>query len=165
MSVLHTFQQERTYEKDEEDIELEEIVFGPDEETNTAPTLDFFVDELGDHEPEEKDPENFKWIDHNEDVRVDLQSKNRLKKLRTSFSEETITGDEYEQRLRTQFQKINPTPSWAAVPDKDVAVDELFQTTGGFLDKSAIILNPEKVRMTRVADANQHEPSNVYRTK
>ena len=144
------------YVKDSEDYELEEIVFGTQ---SIAPqeSLGFVIDEAGAHEKVE---EQFIWTDNN-DVQIDLKSKNRLKKLKVDFDEQIIQGTEYEERLRSQFQKINPTPSWAKVPDEEIVVDELFQTAGSLLQNTIASINPDKLRMTRLPDANRNEVSNV----
>lgn len=44
---------------------------------------------------------------------MSLISNHRRRKLRDALTEETVGGKEYERRLRRQFEKINPTPSWA----------------------------------------------------
>lgn len=36
----------------------------------------------------------------------------RLRKLRQTAAEDEITGREYETRLRSQFERINPEPAW-----------------------------------------------------
>lgn len=151
---------QQVYEKTEQDLELEGFLFGTVEES-PAETSGFFIDESGDHDDDKKESDNYIWKDHHDDIKVGLQSKNRLKKLRTDFDEDLIGGAEYEQRLRSQFQKINPTPNWAAVPDDEIVVDELFQTAGSLVQKSVPSINPDRLRMTRVADANKIEPSNV----
>ncbi|CAB4406560.1 unnamed protein product [Rhizophagus irregularis] len=59
------------------------------------------------------------WQDSDdENITVSLKSKNRLKKLRTTEEEDIISGDQYEKRLRNQFEKLHPTPNWAIVPSK-----------------------------------------------
>ncbi|RIA95755.1 WD40-repeat-containing domain protein [Glomus cerebriforme] len=59
------------------------------------------------------------WQDSDdENIIVSLKSKNRLKKLRTTEEEDIIPGDQYEMRLRNQFEKLHPTPKWAVVPSK-----------------------------------------------
>ncbi|CAG8806355.1 22742_t:CDS:1, partial [Racocetra persica] len=54
------------------------------------------------------------WEDSDDEkVCVSLQSKNILKKLRKDEDEDVISGDQYEKRLRQQFEKLYPTPNWA----------------------------------------------------
>ncbi|KAL7748805.1 U3 snoRNP protein [Sorochytrium milnesiophthora] len=62
-------------------------------------------------------PKGPRWQDKADaELQVDLTSQNRLKKLRTTEDEQLLDGDVFEQRLRQQFEKINPTPHWASVP-------------------------------------------------
>ncbi|CAG8446673.1 5690_t:CDS:2 [Cetraspora pellucida] len=59
------------------------------------------------------------WEDSDDEkVCVSLQSKSMLKKLRKNEDEDVISGDQYEKRLRQQFEKLYPTPNWATVPSK-----------------------------------------------
>ncbi|KAJ3321045.1 U3 snoRNP protein [Blyttiomyces sp. JEL0837] len=57
------------------------------------------------------------WQDDDTDsVMIDLtQGANRLRKLRDTEDETTISLQEYERRLRRQFIKMHPTPDWARV--------------------------------------------------
>ncbi|KAM6497715.1 WD40-repeat-containing domain protein [Amanita muscaria] len=41
-------------------------------------------------------------------------SHKRLRKLRDAPDEDVLTGKEYESRLRRQFERINPEPTWAS---------------------------------------------------
>jgi len=41
-----------------------------------------------------------------------LNGHSRLRKLRQTAAEDEITGREYETRLRSQFEQINPEPAW-----------------------------------------------------
>jgi U3 small nucleolar RNA-associated protein 18 len=41
-----------------------------------------------------------------------LNGHSRLRKLRQSAEENEITGRDYETRLRSQFEQINPEPTW-----------------------------------------------------
>lgn len=41
-----------------------------------------------------------------------LNGHSRLRKLRQAVEEDEITGREYETRLRSQFERINPEPVW-----------------------------------------------------
>jgi len=62
------------------------------------------------------------WKDEDDDdVLVDISSINRLRKLRKSEEETTITGVELEKRLRTQFEKTSGSVdvSWAKIEKDD----------------------------------------------
>lgn len=54
------------------------------------------------------------WEDADDtELEVSLTSHPRLRKLRDAPTEDAVGGREYERRLRRQFEKINPTPTWA----------------------------------------------------
>jgi len=51
---------------------------------------------------------NVKWIDHDDqEIQINLNKKNNLKKLKKFKNEEIITGSEFQERLREQFVKMN----------------------------------------------------------
>jgi U3 small nucleolar RNA-associated protein 18 len=54
------------------------------------------------------------WQDSDDDrLAVSLASNNRLRKLRRTEEEDVINGREYTRRLRQQYLKLHPTPTWA----------------------------------------------------
>ncbi|KAH9920333.1 WD40-repeat-containing domain protein [Fomitopsis serialis] len=62
--------------------------------------------------PKKKGPA---WTDPDDPaLQVSLVADKRRRKLRDAASEDMVGGREYERRLRRQFEKINPTPDWAA---------------------------------------------------
>merc|ERR1711871_413721 len=72
-------------------------------------------------ENEDAPPVAAAWIDEDDAARViDLsgtdKGKSRLKKLRTSRSQQTLDGGKYAETLRKQFQGVQPDVSWAALP-------------------------------------------------
>jgi U3 small nucleolar RNA-associated protein 18 len=52
------------------------------------------------------------WED-SEDERIDLTAKSRTRKLRKTKNESQVSGKEYEQRLRDQFEKVHGRQAWA----------------------------------------------------
>jgi U3 small nucleolar RNA-associated protein 18 len=67
-----------------------------------------------DVEEEEEEAEPAVWYDSDDDrLAVSLASQARLRKLRTTESEDVVSGKEYIRRLRNQFQQLHPTPEWA----------------------------------------------------
>ncbi|KAJ5102828.1 hypothetical protein N7532_003357 [Penicillium argentinense] len=65
-------------------------------------------------EDDEEDSAPAVWYDSDDErLAVSLASKAKLRKLRTTESEDVISGKEYIRRLRTQFQHMHPTPEWA----------------------------------------------------
>ncbi|CAI2168790.1 11953_t:CDS:10 [Funneliformis geosporum] len=107
------------------------------------------------------------WQDSDdENVTVSLKSKNMLKKLRRTEDDDLISGDQYEKRLRNQFEKLHPTPNWAVVPskrkrqtdkermedsDENLSEVEEVEESG----KNKWKLKAKKLEIYRVKDANQ----------
>lgn len=112
-----------------------------------------------------------------------LNGPSRLRKLRHFMDEDTITEKEYESRLRTQFERINPEPAWAqrtrkrnrkarGIDDErpgDTAGEEeegeenwgnLFTSTNGILKatesqrKKHVALPSGTISIERLRDAN-----------
>lgn len=53
------------------------------------------------------------WYDSDDDrLTVSLASNTRLRKLRDSLDEDVISGREYIERLRRQYERLHPTPEW-----------------------------------------------------
>lgn len=60
------------------------------------------------------------WADSDDDrITVSLASNPRLRKLRNTESEDLVNGREYAKRLRRQFERLYPVPSWA-IPSASV---------------------------------------------
>ncbi|KAL0572276.1 U3 snoRNP protein [Marasmius crinis-equi] len=122
------------------------------------------------------------WIDPSDPTTVSLSSK-RLRKLRDAPHEEELHGREYESRLRRQFERINPEPTWAAQARKSKAkerrqawddedeaegredededdstdIQHLLASTSGVLrsQKSKRLLQAGTIDIARLRDANQ----------
>ncbi|KAJ3839760.1 WD40-repeat-containing domain protein [Lentinula raphanica] len=108
------------------------------------------------------------WIDESEPASVSLSSK-RLRKLRNAPDEETLTGREYESRLRRQFERLNPEPDWASKArtkpsQHDDAENEksdiltLLSSTSGIRQTASLrskTLSPGNIDISRLRDANQ----------
>ena len=63
------------------------------------------------------------WVDEDdEDQLIDVsgneKGKSRLRKLRTSRAQTALGGAEYAEKLRCQFQSVQPDVAWAALPEK-----------------------------------------------
>ncbi|KAI8929452.1 WD40-repeat-containing domain protein [Entophlyctis helioformis] len=59
------------------------------------------------------------WTDDgDEQVKVNIRDKKRLRKLRKDFDEKAISGTDYELRLRAQYERMFPTPKWAEIPEE-----------------------------------------------
>ena len=156
-------------EMDQEELELENLLFAglkaketlskEYEPAEPEPEMTFFIDTQGQNEPElqviEEEPEQEQaaWTDDEEQTfQVDIQSKRRLRKLKTDFEETSINAAEYENRLRKQFQKLHPTPRWATATESES--DAIFTTTQALV-KSNTEINPDRLEIIRLKDANQ----------
>ncbi|EXJ76199.1 uncharacterized protein A1O5_00707 [Cladophialophora psammophila CBS 110553] len=83
------------------------------------------------------------WHDSDDDrIVVSLASNTRLRKLRDTEVDDVVSGREYVQKLRRQYERLHPTPEWVtyarkrrklssrshehddAVSDSDISVDE-----------------------------------------
>lgn len=124
------------------------------------------------------------WTDPDDpNLQVSIASDRRLRKLRDAPSEDQVGGREYESRLRRQFEKINPTPDWAAnarrklhpaqskrrrlshssaSEDGEGAVEDLVSdlltSTNGIIEgraKRSRILPQGTLAIERLRDANQ----------
>ncbi|KAK9728936.1 U3 snoRNP protein [Basidiobolus ranarum] len=171
----------------EEDIwknaghELSDVESSSEEETNEEPVNVeaiesdqlFFMDSGPVHEEQEDSDEESEeeiskqtkssvaWEDEDdEELEISVASKRTLRKLRTTEEEDILTGKEYEQRLRQQFEKIHPTPSWADsdIRDSEDEDDDLqvLRSTSGFLKKQRTqVLPGDALEITRLRNANQ----------
>ncbi|ELU43355.1 CGI-48 family protein [Rhizoctonia solani AG-1 IA] len=111
------------------------------------------------------------WVDP-DDIQLDISiaSDRRLRKLRDSTVEDTISGKEYESRLR-RFEKVNPVPEWAATRPKrsrrlsqasvsgsDSDEEPVVEPTTGLVhvaDAPTDALPQTELAITRLRDANQ----------
>lgn len=54
------------------------------------------------------------WYDSDDEtLTISLTTTNRLRKLRRTEDEDTVSGKVYTRRLRQQFERIYPVPEWA----------------------------------------------------
>ncbi|EXJ91432.1 hypothetical protein A1O1_04544 [Capronia coronata CBS 617.96] len=73
-------------------------------------------DKLSAHISSDKEPV---WLDSDDDrMTVSLASNTRLRKLRDTLDDDIISGREYIQRLRRQYERLHPTPEWVAYARK-----------------------------------------------
>ncbi|KAG8763909.1 hypothetical protein FRC11_009431 [Ceratobasidium sp. 423] len=112
------------------------------------------------------------WVDPDDNqLDISIASDRRLRKLRDSAAEDTISGREYETRLRRQFEKVNPVPQWAVMRSKrtrrlsqtsasssDSDEEQVGEPTTGLMDvvdAPIDALPPTELAITRLRDANQ----------
>lgn len=96
----------------------------------------------------------------------------RLRKLRTDPNETTVSGVEYQRRLRrqyvccahTRFERMHPRPAWASVGQRssDSAwsaplLQDLLSSDAGLLSRHqrSSLLSPAKLEVERLRDANE----------
>lgn len=115
------------------------------------------------------------WHDEDDEaISVDISARQRLRKLRTSESETTISGAAYHKRLRTQFEKLQGQPEWAKLhPERkrrqgrndddsdattsgseDEEEDDILRRTGSLLAPSSELLPKGLIDIKRLKDAN-----------
>ncbi|KAJ7183100.1 WD40 repeat-like protein [Mycena filopes] len=148
--------------KDDEERRLESLLFGtkfvPSTETNLAP-----------QDGGSKEMQNLTDTDKTTSMGGPLRPPScflgfkALPKLRDQPSETTLTGRQYESRLRRQYERINPQPAWAkAAKDRlretnDAEIDELLTSTSGLLASRSkkVSLPSGNLSIERLRDANQ----------
>lgn len=113
------------------------------------------------------------WTDPSDSPVVSLSAP-RLRKLRDAPTESSLSGREYETRLRRQYERINPEPQWAAKARKarrnaqsdgedsgEEGVHGLLSSTSGILAPSrrkvraGVVLPAGTLAIERLRDANQ----------
>eukprot|EP00039_Didymoeca_costata_P013263 m.198855 g.198855 ORF g.198855 m.198855 type:complete len:472 (+) comp15721_c0_seq2:160-1575(+) len=109
----------------------------------------------------EKTVEQAVWNDDDDtELRVDVSSTARLRKLRKNETESDLTGEDYSKRLRTQFEKIHGRPAWA---DKERNDDDtepgILALSRNLIAKSIKKLPTKRLEVLRVRDANVMGPS------
>ncbi|KAK5206160.1 U3 snoRNP protein [Exophiala xenobiotica] len=59
------------------------------------------------------------WYDSDDDrITVSLANNTRLRKLRDTEDDDLVSGREYIQRLRRQYERLHPTPEWVTYARK-----------------------------------------------
>lgn len=155
---------------------------GQDADAMDIDSEDEHEDEAGyDDSDEYSDEEQDAWVDSDDErLQINITETNRSKKLRTSYVESQINGRDYVQRLRSQFEKIYPKPTWVEDEDDseinddsesdsdeyenvlngDVnALSKILQSTYNYTEKSSKLLPPKTLDITRLKDANATHPS------
>jgi hypothetical protein len=155
--------------KKEADVE-DQVVEEKEEEAVEEINYGFVIDTVGSTQGptspiiEEKSG-GAAWIDEEtEKISVNIaSSSSRLRKLRATEDEKNISGQEYESRLRKQFEKINPIPSWAAATEENDDDDDglSFLKSSGTNRSHQTPFTCDALDIQRLADANKAEPCQV----
>ncbi|TFY60987.1 hypothetical protein EVG20_g7224 [Dentipellis fragilis] len=148
----------------EDEREREEVDDASDaEDTAPATKADPF------NRPPTKNRKPPAWVDLDDaNLEVSLATNTRLRKLRDAPAEDVVNGREYERRLRRQFEKINPTPEWAAAARKkakrqregsdeeEEGIESLLASTKGIASSGKKrVLQSGTLAIERLRDANQ----------
>ncbi|KAH8814872.1 U3 small nucleolar RNA-associated protein-like protein [Xylogone sp. PMI_703] len=73
------------------------------------------------------------WEDSDDDrLAISLASNPRLRKLRVKEAEDVISGREYTNRLRRQYERLNPVPEWAIQASSRPAKRRRRSSAGSF---------------------------------
>ena len=113
---------------------------------------------------EEEKKAEAKWHDE-DDESIVISLQNKSSKLKKSEKEEEITGVDYEQRLRENFEKIQAAPEWAKAAaeeqiDEALSVD-ILRTTNSLISSKPLRLPSGTLQITKLKDANYKDPTSV----
>jgi U3 small nucleolar RNA-associated protein 18 len=106
------------------------------------------------------------WTDEDDKLeKVDVAGNKRLRKLRKTEEEHTLDGATFSTRLRTQFERLAGTPSWAKLPAKkhnDEDEDEediLLKRSGKLLATGTKTLPRGIINIKSTKAANWEKPA------
>lgn len=143
--------------------------------------LDNADEEENDENTKEENEVSDAWEDSDdENIKINIYQNKRLRKLKRSYDEKDMLGTEYVKKLRTQYEKIYPRPSWIDAeetsdsegdddengsdndaPENEVndynALMKLLKQSNNFTKKtnnSSKILPTDKLLIQRLKDAN-----------
>ncbi|OBA21223.1 WD40 repeat-like protein [Metschnikowia bicuspidata var. bicuspidata NRRL YB-4993] len=154
--------------------ENEDDMFFIDEGANSAVTFETDNDSM-DVENDQHIEEEFAWMDSDDEKIAVSVTSTRLKKLRETQEEQSLSGLAYQARLRAQYEKIYPRPTWAdnwgneredndeylleAEEDAQVGLNiatltAILKSTDNFLQASTKLLPAHKIEILRLKDAN-----------
>ncbi|QLL33862.1 hypothetical protein HG536_0F01870 [Torulaspora globosa] len=165
---LNRIQDDQLFFVDDGEMEVDEDVVVDESE----PSEESSGELMGDDEDAWQDSDD-------EGVSVSIVTSNRSKKLRKSYQESQISGRDYIRRLRAQFEKIYPKPSWVddvsdeeqadgnesdkeneqAVDGDMNALSKILGTLYEYKDISHRLLPPKTLDIVRLKDANVAHPS------
>jgi U3 small nucleolar RNA-associated protein 18 len=108
------------------------------------------------------------WVDEDDDqLRIDLNKKNRLKKLKQG-EEAIVSGTEFQSRLRDQYTKLNSKVdiyNWAFQEEQEKnesqdkgKLDTLLKSSKNVLD-SNLKKDSSLLNISQLDDINKESPS------
>jgi U3 small nucleolar RNA-associated protein 18 len=176
------FEDDNPEEEELGNVNDDQLFFVDDGENDGAMDVDSESSDNEESEGESDDSEDA-WHDEEDDeISISLLDQDKLKKLRKKETDTTISGRQYIQRLRSQFEKIYPRPQWAdAQSDEDEelnseddieqegeeevhtgdvkALTKILQIAKSYTSTASKLITPTKLDITRVRDANQAHAS------
>jgi U3 small nucleolar RNA-associated protein 18 len=176
------FEEDNPEEQELGNVNDDQLFFVDDGENDGAMDVDSESSDNEESEEESDDSEDA-WHDEEDDeISISLLDQDKLKKLRKKETDTTISGRQYVQRLRSQFEKIYPRPQWAdAQSDEDEelnsdddieqvgeeevhsgdvkALTKILQIAKSYTSTASKLITPTKLDITRVRDANQAHAS------
>lgn len=101
------------------------------------------------------------WVDSDDErITVSLSSHPRLRKLRTTESEDLINGREYTKRLRRQFERLYPVPDWAnpstTVKPKKRRRSNASDSSGGYVSANDMSIDSDDLSVQPLAKLLQN---------
>ena len=100
------------------------------------------------------------WDDSDDEREVIEFKKIGTRKMKRRPDEDAIEGFEYEQRLREDFEKNNPAPTWAKVVDEDKKdSSSLFASTSSLTTTAPFVLKRDIINVKRVSALNSEARS------
>ncbi|EJD55028.1 WD40 repeat-like protein [Auricularia subglabra TFB-10046 SS5] len=148
-----------------QDVEDNDLFFVDDAATDRAPKA---------AKKTERKKGKAAWVDEDDETLVvNVKDNKRLRKLRDAEDEEELPGTTYENRLRRQYEQLNPTPAWLSKArrrkrrqggsdddDDEEPVGDLLTSTGSILAHSRpATLPPNDLQITRLRDATLSAPA------
>lgn len=110
------------------------------------------------------------WVDEeDEEIKVSLNKKNNLKKLKREKGEDLITGTEFQERLREQFSKINSGADiykWAFQEEttdtsqSENSLENLLKTNINPLDEENFYKQSDILKISYLPDLNKDHHHN-----
>ncbi|KKY15159.1 putative small nucleolar ribonucleoprotein complex subunit [Phaeomoniella chlamydospora] len=102
-------------EQDLENVDDADLFF-LDSGPGTGPSGPNITSSAGQTKDSEKnDQKSSIWWDSDDDrIVVSLASNSRLRKLRDTEADDVVSGRDYIHRLRRQYERLHPRPSWAS---------------------------------------------------
>lgn len=164
------------------DVMDDQLFFVDDGENDkNAMDIDDSNESSSESEGDSDEESDVAWIDSDDEkLQVTITNHNRSKKLRTSYAESQISGHQYIERLRSQFEKIYPRPQWVDDNDDDEsnsdsqndnegldsvlngdinALSKILQNTYTYKAPESKLLPPKSLDITKLKDANASHPS------